>query len=487
MDLWQWFQKQQLSWTVLAMIGLFWLAVLFLRRALPDARRNRGRWSSYALGVALLLHLCAGLFVSIGLPAVGATLHACTLALVATATAGVVAMIVFDIVLARTRFAVSDLIRDLTQIAVFALIAAAVLQSTGINPLSIVATSTVFTAVVGLAMQNALANVGAGILFQIDGSIRVGDWIQFGSRYGRVETFFWRATGLRTPTGDLAIVPHTQLLAAEVLNLSRPHRAHRFSTRLTFHRRHAPGDVAALVKAALRDVPGVLSDPAPICAATDFSGDGVVYAAHYWLDDIDRESTVEGDVHQRIWYASWRAGFEGPCPARAKPDDAELDEARGALRTSKLFGALDAARREQIVSRLREMRYAAGECILREGDAGASLFVLSRGEVRVEREGVDEVLTFGPGDVFGEMSLLTGAPRAATCRAAAECACWELDGDAFRALIDADVSLAEAITGLVAVRQAERERARQRASKADHDDVEQAAMLWVRVKEYFRL
>jgi len=484
MEIWQRLRHLELGWTGLGFMVLCWVGVLFLRRLLPDDRRKRGRFSSYALGVAPLLHLVATGFSLAGLDGVAGALHLCNLALVTTAAAGVAGMVLFDIVLARTRFAVPDLMRDLTQVAILGLIVMAVLQSAGVPPLSIAATSTVATAVLGLAMQNALANVGAGVLFQVDQSIRIGDWIQVGSRAGRVESFSWRATALRTSSGDLAYVPNAQLLGAEVLNCSRPGRSHRVSSRVSFHHRHAPGEVSALVVETVGDVPGVLAEPAPTCLVDAFDGGDVAYAVKYWIDDMSRESAIHGEVHTRIWYAASRAGLEGPCPAPAEPSDGDRAAARAVVDASKLFGALSEERREQLASAMRARRYADGERVLREGEAGSSMFLVTKGAVRLARAGDDAAPDFFPGDHFGEMSLLTGAPRSATCRTVGECVCYEVDGAAFRAVVASDPSLAEAVTEVVSQRMKEGEEARERASQPIG---ERQRPLWLEVKRYFRL
>lgn len=86
----------------------------------------------------------------------------------------------------------------------------------------------------------------------------------------------------------------------------------------------------------------------------------------------------------------------------------------GLLGRVGLFAGLTEAERLQLADRLAVVKYPAGAAIVREDEPGESLFVLFTGLAGVTRataEGKTEVGRVHPGEVFGEMSLLTGRPR----------------------------------------------------------------------------
>lgn len=89
--------------------------------------------------------------------------------------------------------------------------------------------------------------------------------------------------------------------------------------------------------------------------------------------------------------------------------------------TSPLFRPLDRTQRLDLVRRFVGHEVAAQTDLIREGEPGRGLYVVLHGSVDVsKRDGDQKVLlaTLGAGDVFGEMSLLNGAPATATVTAA---------------------------------------------------------------------
>lgn len=94
--------------------------------------------------------------------------------------------------------------------------------------------------------------------------------------------------------------------------------------------------------------------------------------------------------------------------------------ALGALPETALLAGIPPAQLAGALEKMSARRFPAGAVIVREGEAGDSLYLVTEGRVEVETrdEGERIVLgTLGPGDFFGEVSLLTARPRTATVTA----------------------------------------------------------------------
>jgi CRP-like cAMP-binding protein len=212
--------------------------------------------------------------------------------------------------------------------------------------------------------------------------------------------------------------------------------------------------VRAVLLEAAGGVPGVMKEPPPVCGVMDFEygrNPNVRYILLFWIDDMLREGALSGAVRERVWYGAERAGLEGPCARDADEGVAARVKALGKV---AILSPLDARSLEELAASAARRRFAAGERILRQGDAGDSLFVVERGRVRVSLSDV-EVATVGAGECFGEMSLLAGEPRSATCEAVAETVCWEIPKDGIAPVFARNPALLEEISALLAARQKE--------------------------------
>lgn len=93
------------------------------------------------------------------------------------------------------------------------------------------------------------------------------------------------------------------------------------------------------------------------------------------------------------------------------------------LREIGLFGGLDDEVLKSLLETLPMVESDPGTVIFQEGDSGREMFVILEGEIEVLRRSKrgheTRVAVLGPGDWFGEMSILDVLPRSATARAVA--------------------------------------------------------------------
>lgn len=492
------------SWIGLAATLVTIVVVLFLRRLLPPGVRKHGRVPLFFLVLSLLVRLAA-------LP-IAAVLGDSTplrviaflgLIFLAFGIVGAAGMVIFDILLARTRIRTATIVRDLLTGVALVVTIFAIVKSSGVNLWSIVTTSAVLTAVIGLALQSTMSNLFAGLSLQSDAALGAGDWIRVGEYVGRIQQVKWRTTDLVTKDGDQVSIPNGQLITTTIVNYSKPTHATRRTIKLGFAYRHAPNNVKQVLLEAARTTPGVLPTPEADCVCLDFGPSEIVYALRFYIDDFGRDAPIEGEVRTRVWYAARRAGLEIPYPQRVVTTMAATDEAeaerqqaaekrRTALRRAEIFAPLEDADREVLASGMRRASFATGEEIIRQGQPGDSLFLVRKGEVvvRVDVEGATkDVATLNPGDVFGEMSLVTGEPRAATCVAQGDVDCFIVDRDTFQQLLESRPEVADAISSVLAHRQADLAIQREglSAEAAARREAETRAKLLTRIKGYFHL
>jgi CRP-like cAMP-binding protein len=125
-----------------------------------------------------------------------------------------------------------------------------------------------------------------------------------------------------------------------------------------------------------------------------------------------------------------------------------------ALVTIPFFSGLDPEALESVASSMRTRRFRRGEVIFHIGDPGDALFVIVEGEVKISlpsETGEEAILaTLRPGDVFGELALLDGAPRSASATALGATETVVLPRDRFRELIATEAGVRDALLASIA-------------------------------------
>lgn len=351
------------------------------------------------------------------------------------------------------------------------------LSAVGVNLASIITTSAVITAVIAFSLQETLGNLWGGIALQLDNTCRLGDWVRTGDVTGQIVGIRWRCLAVATNFGETVMIPNAQLIKNPVTVLAR-----RGDERVPWRRKIqfgvvydiAPSKVVAAVEASFAhaEIPQVAQMPPPICACVAFEANAIEYAVLYWLTDPRRDWETDSQIRTHLFATLARHRFEIPLPHRvlltphaqaAKRADAaqrSLAERVAVLERIPLFASLTEGERRALAAELTDAPYLGGDVISREGELSDSMYVLATGRVGVFRGGNSgssprqRLTDLEAPDYFGEMGLLTGQARSATIIASDEVRCYRLDRAGFDAILRARPEIAQALSQVVADRQA---------------------------------
>jgi small-conductance mechanosensitive channel/CRP-like cAMP-binding protein len=479
--LWRWAIDGRTFWLL---GGLLVLIVVVAR--MPADKRPRIR-----VTVSLVVAHVAALLIAAGLKAGGYSPNAYLVAALAFslfAAIGMTSVLVFRRVLPRLGLALPQILIDIIT-GVAALVAMiAVGKKAGLSLAGLITTSAVLTAVIGFALQDTLGNMMSGIALQMDRSINLGDWIKLGDGTppGRVTEIRWRYTAIETTAWSTIIIPNSVLTKSQVTVIGRrigeaPYQRRDVDFFVDF--RTPPNEVIDTVRDSL------LANPVPRMSAQPevqvlFFGlrDSVSwYRVRYWLTDLAVEDPTDAEIRTRVYYALRRAGITFSIPAQTlfitAEDDArkqrqgekELKRRIAAISKVDLLAVLEEDERKRVAALLHYAPFARGEAMTREGDADDGLYMIVEGEASVQvsaNGGRFEVARLGPGQFFGEMSLMTGEKRSATVIAGTDVVTYRLDKPAFEELVKSRPEIAEAVADLLTERRESLDQARNEIDEA---------------------
>ncbi len=321
--------------------------------------------------------------------------------------------------------------------------------------------STVVSAIIALSLQQILGSLFAGITLQLESPFQVDDWVQIDGQEGRVVRLNWRTLTIMTLRNECVILPNNQIAQSRIINYTRPGPMVACDLLVGVARTHPPSAVKAVLAAACADIDGLAPAQSPQVMVWEYADSYIKYGIRYWFHDYGLKLKLHDAVLTRVWYALQRAEMTLSTPLHevnmhvinADHDQtttlARQQQLIQSLRPVALFEGLSESQLAQIVTNSRLHRFTAGETLVREGEFGDSLFIIKGGQVNVyvakAEGGQIHVAQRNTGEYFGEMSLLTGAPRTASVVAAQDTEVIILDKHAFTTVLATDPTILEAL------------------------------------------
>jgi CRP-like cAMP-binding protein len=325
---------------------------------------------------------------------------------------------------------------------------------------ALMTTSAILSVVVGLALQESLSNIFSGIMLTIDRPYKAGDWIEVDGKEGKVLDSNWRSTRVLTRDDDIIYVPNSTMAKGNIVNLTDPTPEHLCRKKIGLEYGAPPNKVRNVLINVMNHVDGVIKQPPPDVHVVEYDDHAINYELRFWIVEYDRRIKIESEIMRAIWYHLKREGISIPFPIREvhlkkekpprKPEDLI-----GLLRKVDFLQALKEEEVSMLAEDLSHHLFGRGEAICKQGEPGSTFYIIKSGliAVKVKKDETEvEVARLEPGGYFGEMSLLAGDARSATCVAVEDSELLCLDRETFGVLLQENPPVAAAMSDILAAR-----------------------------------
>jgi small-conductance mechanosensitive channel/CRP-like cAMP-binding protein len=344
------------------------------------------------------------------------------------------------------------LFSDLSAAAIYIATGMVVLNSVFSLPITgVVATSGVVAIVLGLALQNTLADVFSGIAVGIEAPFGVGDRVQIGDKVeGQVVQVNWRSIRIQTDGHDVAIIPNSLVAKAEIINRSFPSQRRAAAVEISCPESALPERVIETLLHATLLCPDILQSPPPGAVVIQLGPKRNLYKISFFVESTKQLAPTKDlllrGARRQLHYAGF---FDTDHESKTAKLNVTGDaiNARRLLQDLVLFECLSARDVDALTARLQARRLEPGEVLFKQGAADASLHIVASGVLEFVRQtdaGSETIGCIGAGEYVGEIGLLTGAAHAATATARTYCQVYHLPHDALSPLLEQNTELSAA-------------------------------------------
>lgn len=210
----------------------------------------------------------------------------------------------------RKQIQVPAVLRHLLLVVLYGVAILSILGTvTGMSVVPVLATSSVVTVVLGLALQETLGNLFAGLALHAEQPFNQGDWLLVDGIEGRVIYQGWRSTRVRTFSGDVVVIPNATIARTRLQNFSAPDRRTSRLIEWPVKLSASPHEVEQAFHEALSQVSVIQKDPAPKIWLVGMNALQQRYVVKFWLTDFELHDDAESDLFKALWKCSQAHGI----------------------------------------------------------------------------------------------------------------------------------------------------------------------------------
>lgn len=170
---------------------------------------------------------------------------------------------------------------------------------------------------IGFGLQRIASNFISGFILLFDRSIRPGDVITIGDKFGWVQEFRARYVVVRDRDGVETLIPNENLVTSDVINWSYTDPDVRIKIPVQISYADDPEQAMKLMLECAKDCSRVKTEPEPVCRLMDFADSGIQLELRVWIMDPENGiASVRSEINLSIWRYFKQAGITIPYPQR---------------------------------------------------------------------------------------------------------------------------------------------------------------------------
>lgn len=214
-----------------------------------------------------------------------------------------------------THSAITSVMQITTYVVYFVAILM-ILNEIGINVTLFIAGSTALLLGIGIGMQQMFQNIVSGITILIDGTVRVGDILEFNDQPAKAVKVGLRTSIFETREGVSIIVPNSKLVSENVFNVSYNRRPSMFYVQVGVSYNSDVKKVTEILNDCTKNDNRILGSPAPFVRFYDFGDSALIFQLFFTTAQFFEIENIKSDLRYKIRQAFKENEIQIPFPQR---------------------------------------------------------------------------------------------------------------------------------------------------------------------------
>lgn len=181
----------------------------------------------------------------------------------------------------------------------------------GIDTAGLLASLGIAGITIGFAARDAFSNLISGILIFLDRPFVIGDLVEVGEFYGRVEEITMRSTRIITPDGKMLAVPNAEIINKTVTSYTNFPNL-RLDIQVTIGVSEDVDKSRRVLLSVIEGDPDYLDTPPPRVIVTQLNDYNIALELQAWIKDERMHISQKAELQERVFKAMTKAGIEMP-------------------------------------------------------------------------------------------------------------------------------------------------------------------------------